>query len=87
MWETAKINPKMAEKQPFSTFFDFRKNCSYDSNEILYCHSTSLYSPICAISSNSYDYDVRNIAKINPKMAEKQPFSTFFDFRKNCSNG
>ena len=36
------------------------------------------------ISLNSFCWDVRNIAKINPKIAKRQHFSTFFDFRKNC---
>ena len=34
MSETDKISPKMAKKQPFSTFFDFLKNCPYDWKEI-----------------------------------------------------
>ena len=29
------------------------------------------------MASKSYGWDVRNIAKISPKMAKKQPFSTF----------
>ena len=37
----AKISPKMAKKQSFfDSFFDFLKNCPYDSNEIFYSHST-----------------------------------------------
>ena len=83
MRNIAKISPKMAKKQSFfNFFFDFLKNCPYDSNEIFYSHSTPYYGPFSAISLNSYGWDVRNIAKINPKMAKKQPFSTFFDFRK-----
>ena len=84
----AKISPKMAKKQPFfDFFFDFLKNCPYDSNEIFYSYSTPYYGPLCAISLNSYDWDVRNIAKFSPKMAKKQPFfqNFFFDFCKNCS--
>ena len=45
----AKINPKMAKKQPFFDFFDFYKNCPYDSNEILYSPSTLYYGPLCVI--------------------------------------
>ena len=74
----AKIDPKMAKKQPFfDFFFDFRKNCPYDSNEIFYSHSTLYYGPLCAISLNSYGWDVRNIAKISPKMAKKSHFLIF----------
>ena len=53
--------------RPFHESFDFLKNCPYDSNEIFYSHSTLYYGPLCAISLNSYGWDVRNIAKINQK--------------------
>ena len=83
-WLGCEKQPKLVQKWPknsrFSTFFDFRKNCSDDSNEILYSPSTLYYGPLCVISSNSYCWDVRNMAKINPKMAKKP----FFDFCKNC---
>ena len=79
-----KISPKMAKKQSFFDFFDFRKNCQYNSNEFLYSASTLYYGPLCSMSLNSYGWDVRNITKINPKMAKKQSFVDFFDFRKNC---
>ena len=81
----AKISPKMAIKQPFFDFFDFLKNCPYDSNENFYSYSTPYESPICAMASKSYGWDVRNIAKISPKMAKKTViFRFFFDFLKNC---
>ena len=83
--KTAKISPKMAKKQPFSTFFDFLKNCPYDSNEIFYSHSTPYYGLLCAISLYWYGWDVRNIAKISPKMAKKQPFFDFFRFSQKLS--
>ena len=35
-----KSSPKMTKKQPLLNFFHFPKNCTYDSNEILYSHST-----------------------------------------------
>ena len=44
---TAKTNPKKAKKLPFFDFFDFRKNCPYNSNEILYSLYTSYYGPLC----------------------------------------
>ena len=72
----------MAKKQSFFDFFDFLKNCPYDSNEIFYSNSTPYYGPLCAISLNSYGWDVRNKAKFSPKMAKKQ---SFFDFLTNCS--
>ena len=82
----AKISPKMAKKQPFFLFFfDFLKNCPYDSNEIFYSYSTPYYSPICAMASKSYGWDVRNIAKISPKMVKKQPFFDFFRFSQKLS--
>ena len=84
-----KHKPKLAQKWPkyshVSISLDFLKNCPYDSNEIFYSHSTPNYGPLCAISINSYSWDVRNIAKINPKMAKKQPFATFFSFLQKLS--
>ena len=75
--------PKNGQKTANFRLFYFRKNCSYDSNEILYSPSTLYYGPFCVISSNSYCWDVRNIVKINPKMAKKQPFSDFLGVGKN----
>ena len=86
MWET---QPKLAQKWPknshFSTFFAFLKNCPYDSNEIFYSHSTPYYGPLCAISSNSYGWDVRNIAKFSLKMAKKTVIFRFFWFSHKLS--
>ena len=57
----SEMKPKIVQKRPknglFWTFFNFRKNCPYDSNEFLYSHSTPYFDPICAILSNSYDWD------------------------------
>ena len=39
---------------------------------------------MCALTSKSFDWDLRNIAKISPKITKKRPFSDFFDFLKNC---
>ena len=73
---------KMAKNSPktavFRLFLIFAKTVPTIRNEILYSPSTLYYGPLCAISSNSYCWDVRNIAKIIPKMAKKQPFFDFF---------
>ena len=37
------------------------------------------------MASKSYGWDVRNIAKISPKMAKKQPFFHFFRFSQELS--
>ena len=64
-------------------------NCSktvlYDFHEILHSHSSPKGAPACAMASKSYDWVVRNIAKISPKMAEKQPFFDFFRFSQKLS--
>ena len=70
--------------RPFHENFKFLKNCPYDFHEILHSHSTPKGAPACAKASKSYGWDVRNIAKINPKTVKKQPFFNLFDFRKNC---
>ena len=66
--------------RPFHENFKFLKNCPYDFHEILHSHSTPKGAPACAKASKSYGWDVRNIAKISPKMAKKQPFFYFFRF-------
>ena len=71
--------------RPFHENFKFLKNCPYDFHEILHSHSTPKGAPACAKASKSYGWDVRNIAKINPKMAKKLSFFDFFDFLTNCS--
>ena len=76
----AKTNPKMSKKQPFFDFFDFRENCSYDSNWVWYSPSTLYYGLLCVISSSLYCCDVNNITKVNPKMAKKQTIFDFFRF-------
>ena len=57
----------------------------YDFHEILHSHSTPKGAPACAKASKSYGWDVRNIAKISPKMAKKQPFFDFFRFSQKLS--
>ena len=64
----SKISPKMAEKQSFSTFFDFLKYCPYDSNEIFYSHSTSYLGPLCVLSSNSYGWESSESQGKRPKL-------------------
>ena len=81
----AKISKKWPKNSHFSTFFAFLKNCPYDSNEIFYSYSTPYQSPICAMASKSYGWDLINIAKISPKMAKKQPFFDFFRFSQKLS--
>ena len=70
--------------RPFHENFKFLKNCPYDFHEILHSHSTPKGAPAYAKASKSYGLDVRNIAKISPKVAKKQPFFDFFDFLKKC---
>ena len=71
--------------RPFHENFKFLKNCPYDFHEILHSHSTPKGAPTCAKASKSYGWDVRNIAKISPKMVKKQPFFDFFRFSQKLS--
>ena len=71
--------------RPFHENFKFLKNCSYDFYKILHSHSTPKGAPACAMASKLYDCVVRNIAKISPKVAEKQPFFEFFRFSQKLS--
>ena len=70
--------PMFFFSRPFHEIFKFLENCPYDFHEILPSHSTPKGAPACAKASKSYGWDVRNIAKISPKMAKKQPFFDFF---------
>ena len=72
--------------RPPNENFKFLKNCPYDFHKILHSRSTPKRAPpACTMTSKSYDWDVRNIAKINPKMAEKQPIFDFFRFSQKLS--
>ena len=71
--------------RPFHETFKFLKNCPYDFHEILHSHSTPKGAPACEKASKSYGLDVRNIAKISPKVAKKQPFFDFFRFSQKLS--
>ena len=71
--------------RPFHENFKFLKNCPYDFHEIFHSHYTPKGASACAKPSKSYGWDVRNIAKISPKMAKKQPFFDFFRFSQKLS--
>ena len=68
--------------RPFNENFKFLKNCPYHFYKIRHSHSTHKGAPVCAITSKSYDWDLRKISKISIKMAKKQPFWTFLIFSK-----
>ena len=77
----AKISPKMAKKLSFFDFIRFSQKLSlrFERN-FLQSFYTILWS-LCAISSNSYGWDVRNLAKFSPNMdKKKQSFSIFSIF-------
>ena len=69
--------------RPSHEIFKFLKNCQYGFHEILHSHSTHEGAPVSAMTSKSYDWDVKNIAKISPKLAKNSHFSTFFNFLNN----
>ena len=71
--------------RPFHENFKFLKHCPYDFHEILHSHSAPKGAPACAKASKSYGWDVRNIAKISPKMAKKQRLFDFFRFSQKLS--
>ena len=71
--------------RPFQENLKFLKNCLYDFYKIWHSHSTPKGAPACAMASKSYGWDVRNIAKISPKKAKKQPFFHFFRFSQKLS--
>ena len=68
--------------RPFHENFKFLKNCPSDFHEILHSHSTLKGAPAFAKASKSYGWDVRNIAKIGPKIGQK---TVIFQFSQKLS--
>ena len=64
--------------RPFHENFKFLKNSPYDFHKILRSHSTPKGAPACSKASKSYDWNVRNIAKISPQMAKISPKTAIF---------
>ena len=62
----------------FDENFKFLKNCPSDFHKILSSHSTPKGAPACSKASKSYDWNVRNIARISPKMAKISPKTAIF---------
>ena len=67
----AKIKRRGTKNQPVFDYFDFHKNCPFDSNEFLYSPSTLYYGLLGVASSRLNCCDVNNITKVSPKMAKK----------------
>ena len=61
----------------FHENFEILKNCQYDFHKILESHSTPKGAPACSKASKSYDWNVRNTAKISPKTAIFRLFLIF----------
>ena len=74
----AKISPKTVKKQSFFEIFRFSRKLSirFERNFLQFFY-TILESYMCN-GIKIVCWDVRNRAKISPKMAKKQPFFDFF---------
>ena len=68
--------------QPFKENFKFLKNCPYYFYKFFHSQYRPKGVPACTKASKSHGWHVRNIAKINPKMANSCHFSTFLIFSK-----
>ena len=69
----------------FMKISNFSKTVHTIFTKFLHSHSAPKGAPACAKASKSYGLDVRNIAKISPKVAKKQPFFDFFRFSQKLS--
>ena len=69
----------------FMKISNFSKFVHTIFHEILHSHSAPKVAPACAKASKLYDWNVRTIAKICPKIAKKQPFDDFFWFSQKLS--
>ena len=79
-----RVSVNFSESEKNFDYLCNRAVMQYDCHEILHSHSIPKGTPAYAKSSKSYGWDVRNIAKISPKMAKKQPFFDFFRISQNC---
>ena len=68
--------------QPFMKISNFLKTVHTIFKKNLHSRSTPKEAPACANASKLYEWNVRNIAKISPKLAKKQPFLEFLIFAK-----
>ena len=77
--------PKNGQKPAIFRLFSIFSKTVHTIRTKFCSYSTPYSSPKCAMVSKSYGWDVRNIAKISPKMAKKQPFSDFSRFSQKLS--
>ena len=54
----------------------------YNFYKIYRSHSAPEGAPVCAVTSKSYDWPLRNIAKVSPKMDQNTTIFGLFDFQK-----
>ena len=64
----------------FQWKFQFTQKLSRRFSKNVHSHFTPRVTLACAMASKSYDWNVRNIAKVSPKMSQKQSFLFIFQF-------
>ena len=67
----------MSKNQSIVNFLNFLKNCRNFSDETFYSHFKLYSGPICAITSISFGWDLRNIAEKDQKTANCELFQFF----------
>ena len=77
----AKISPKISIFRLFSIFSKAVHTIRTKFSTVI----LNLIRVLYVMASKTYRWDVRNIAQINPKMVEKQPFFDFFRFSQRLS--
>ena len=71
---------RLVSSWPSNENLKFLKNCRYDYYKILHSYSTPKGGPVCAMTSKSYEWDVRNIAKLDQKWPKNSHFLHIFWF-------
>ena len=61
-------------------FFDFLETVDTIRTKIICSHSTPQKAPACAMAIQSYGLDLKNMAKISPKLIKNCSFLDFFRF-------
>ena len=81
MRNLAIVSPKLTKTDIFGLFwFSFKLSIRFE--RIVYNLSTPCSGSMCAMTSNLYDWDMRNSAKVSPKLTKTDIFGLFwFSFK------
>ena len=77
MRNVAKVSPKLTKTDIFELFW-FSSKLSLRFERIVYNLPTPCSGSMCAMTSKLYDWDMRNLAKVSPKLTKTDIFGLFW---------